>query len=382
MTRIPRARCVVRSIGLASAALLLSCSGPEHVEVPVAATPLPCVVFVVFPAEIALERDGKRIDVSAIDDAANPLSIDRRRIAELVTRAGVAPRLATRVVTILAERSEALERARREGGDLIIEVTELDPASFGPTGRNGWFVPNTLLWFILGFPSLWVADRIYGVTWDVELTIRDGATGERLLVVRESLREERELSVLDRGWAVSTLWTPPAFYDGTRTGRALAPIAEEWIAARIIAWLESEARSPRLSRDVEIDISEPLNGSTIASRSFRLVAEVRSRRPLEGLRVDVNEVRQIFRTPLDMPSSRIEREAGGLWHIVRIAVELDGVPGTNTVRVFARSRADSAPVLSGNPVVWSATRTLELEIEEDADSPDEAGERTVVADIR
>jgi hypothetical protein len=166
--------------------------------------------------------------------------------------------------------------------DLLLTLEAPSPPTYAFSHRTGWFLPNTLLWFFAGFPSFWVADRVYGIHWDVRFRLGSIPAHRELRDVPHPLHDERALNVAERGWTAQVLYTPPGLYDGPNTARVLAPQVESWLAGQLATFVKGEAAS--LPLDVDIEIESPVNLALVVPADLELRARIRSRRSSSATR--------------------------------------------------------------------------------------------------
>jgi hypothetical protein len=205
-----------------------------------------------------------------------------------------------------------------------------------------------LLWLCLGFPSFYVADRIYALEGEAALRVNVASAGRDVReVYRYRLGEERALDVTDRGWTAQVLYTPPGFYEGPGAGRALEPAVDAWLARRLASFVKTELE--KLPSDVRIAIESPANLETVAAGEGRVRATVTSRAVLERLRIELDGRALLEKDALTMmrarrPGNRAEPltydldvpfTAGKGPHVLRVTALRGGDGGSRTIRFVA-----------------------------------------------
>jgi hypothetical protein len=255
--------------------------------------------------------------------------------------------------------------AEAAGDDLVVHVEQAaGPPTYAFTHRTGWFLPNTLLWFGLGFPSFWVRDRVYEVRWDVKLRVRSAPAHAELPEVHAySLREERALHLAERGWTAHVLYTPPGLYEGPDTPAVLAGVVERWLVRQLAAFIKAE--SGALPFDVRIAIASPGNLTALSARDAALRLCIESPTVLERIRIELDGAVLWEKDPLTMVRATKGPDApggtGGF--IYERHIPLDVSPGEHEVRVLARRRHENTVPVSGSAPTWSATRTVRFAAE-------------------
>ncbi|MEM7234014.1 MAG: hypothetical protein AAF517_17685 [Planctomycetota bacterium] len=326
--------------------LVVGCGSPTRIPEPrIDSPPLPFVVSLSIPED----RTDRSTEIGGEgDDSRLELPVDRqaigRRLEEWCGRAVPC----TRVEVRQEAPESAIASARQSGADLLVIVRELDRPRYEFAARSGWFLPNTVLWFFLGFPSFWVRDRIYSLRWDIDFEVYSVPSGERLYVIRESLEESVPLHLADRGWTAPALWTPPGFYEGPDTSRALVPFIEDRLVERLIRFVQQE---PTRSGEIGIDVFAPASGDTPVFR-----AKVSSARPLEAAQLTLAGETVWSRNVLTMPSGE---RAGERW-IYNLAVPI-APESAGLLRFFVRQASrnpEADPVPIGTKARWDASRTL------------------------
>lgn len=312
-----------------AAALCAGCSSaPERRLPPPPSRPLPCVVRVVLPAP------GDEL-------APGELRLDALNVERELGRASVEARLATAISVVSGDAAVAAD-----GADIELRLACRTAPSFSFSRRNGWFLPNTLLWFFGGFPSFWVADRAYQIQWDAELRFLCAATGDQIGGADLSLRRELALSIIDRGWTAEVLYTPPGFYEGPTTAAALQAHVEAWLVGELASQLAGHAGKLRAA--VELDVA-----TADAGQGARIV--VRSPTVLERLRLELDRIPIYEKDPLTMIKAARSRD--GRWEY-DVQVPLRAGPGEHVLRAFALRHGESAARPPADGARWSATRTV------------------------
>jgi hypothetical protein len=341
----------------ALAALLGGCGAGPSIEAERwrAAGPLPYVVCIALPAAASLETgpgelrlDGERLKGSL------RAAFERFEVAtalELMEGGG-------------GQGGAALEEAERRGADLLIVVEPSAPPRFRFSHRNGWFVPNLFLWFFAGFPSFWVRDRVYEVSWDVTFALHAMASGRALPATLNRLAAERSLSLAEQGWTAKALYTPPGFHEGPEAGRSLAPEVEGWLAGQLVAFLGREAESPSLPFPLHIAIASPRNLSAHPSGAVMLELTIESPAPLERLRVELDgePLEGLDLDPLSMlaPAARPGPDQG--LYRYEITAPLEPSPGAHRLRVLALEARPQAE-RGVQRRRWSASQTIGFRVE-------------------
>jgi hypothetical protein len=336
--------------------------------------PLPCLVCVVLPESPQEEAEPE-------GSPQGTLRLDPDRLAKSIESEFRDLRVSTdvRVVTRAEAGSPPGSSDEMEGidanADLLLEIEPAGPPAFGYAYRNGWFLPNTFLWFLLGFPSFWIADRVYDVRWDVTLKVSRACARGQPQTVRLSLETERALSLSDQGWTATALYTPPGFYEGPQVSRSLTHLVEGWLVEELVGFLKSESGKPgvlALLSDVEIRIESPENLSMVSPGEAVLSASIASSTLLERLRIEVDGEPVLERSPLNMlkASRRVfarSPEAGAFEYKVRLPIH--GSPGEHSVRVFAlRSGEPAVPGLEHGRA-WSVSRSIRFMVSGEAAAP-------------
>jgi len=335
-----RSLAALACLGFLTAAGAGCASGPPPVALrPSGKPPLDCVVRFVVPAPAGERARGElRLD---------PVSLER------AIHEAFEPSRACTGVTFAVKGEES----SADGADLELELESPTPPTYAFSRRTGWFIPNTLLWFFGGFPSFWVADRAYEVQWDARLRFRSASTGRELKAVDLPLREESVLSIIDRGWTLPVLYTPPGLYEGPQTSTALESRLEAWLVGALLERLDADGRG--LVGEVEIDIDSPGNLAT-ASEPIVLRARVQSPAVLERLRVELDRVPVYERDALTM--IKAARSADGSRYEYDLSVPLNAPPGEHLLRIHALRRGESAAGPDGRTAAWSATRSVRFRV--------------------
>ena len=332
--------------------------------------PLPYVVWVNPPfgasaapgteaAESASVSDDSRDAASPRDSASLPLPVNYARLSRLLEEASSKGSLTTELDVLQAPGlpvATALRRAREGNADLLVHLENVTPPTYRYLRRNGWFVPNTIMWFFLGFPSFWVSDRVYELSWSLRMSVYSVADGRRLTEEAALVwREERPSSLVERGWTSKALYTPPGMYEGPNSAQALAPEGETWLAAELLGWLEAGSLASLRALRPQISIQAPKNLASV-SGTVNLRATILSREALSDFEVFLNDEIIYSRDAPRMLAPRISRR-GRLYTLPEI--ELDVGPGRHQIRIIARaagaqssqtlefvSRNDSHPVMN------------------------------------
>jgi hypothetical protein len=269
-----------------------------------------------------------------------------------------------------AESSDRLE-GFASSADLLLELDPVGEPTYAFAYRNGWFFPNTFLWFLAGFPSFWIADRVYAVRWDLTLKVSLACGRGPPQTVRLSLEEEKALSISEQGWTASALYTPPGFYEGPQAARSLSHLVEGWIVEEIVGFLKSEsAKVGVLSSlsDVDIRVESPQTLSTVNAGEAVFAASIESPTLLERLRIEVDGAPALELSPLNMPkASRVPaRGRDGEAFEYKVRLPIDGSPGQHGVRVFALRRGEPAARGLEPGTAWSASRSIRFTVEGDS----------------
>lgn len=280
--------------------------------------------------------------------ASGELRLDALSLERSLRTAFAESRVATSV-SVIEDGTGVADEA-----DLELRVECRAPATFAFSGRTGWFIPNTLLWFFGGFPSFWVADRAYAVEWDAQLRFRAATTARELKTVDLSLRSDIELNIVDRGWTAEVLYTPPGLYEGPQTASTLEARLETWLVNELIAALT--AYGQQLSDEVEILVESPANLGTLPAAGLAARVLMRSPTVLERLRLEIDHVTVYEKDALTMVRATRLAVDGRHEYDIRLPLRLQ--PGEHLLQVQALRRGETDPGLDGRGAAWSATRSV------------------------
>ena len=178
--------------------------------------------------------------------------------------------------------------ARRRNADVILYVDSERPPVARFSHNSNWFLPNTFLWFLAGFPSFWVRDRVYEMEWRGDLVVEAVGTGDELLREQFVLERLFPLNLAEQGFTARALYTPPGFYDGPELRPLLGRHAETWIVDRALALLHREHLDPAFDWPVKIAVTR--RDARRRGTTARLRFDVVSKRPLTRFRVDVDQI--------------------------------------------------------------------------------------------
>jgi hypothetical protein len=95
-------------------------------------------------------------------------------------------------------------------------------------GRNGYFVPNVLLWVYAWVPSFWVPDEDYGLDGELALEFYSVASERLLYTKKVPIEDKWPLDDFERGWSLTGIITAPKTVDIDDWGMVadtLAPLA-------------------------------------------------------------------------------------------------------------------------------------------------------------
>ncbi len=328
-------------------------ASPRTVVEPWSAPPLPYVIYVALPEALDAEEGS---GIVAIDS-------DRLRGALQEAIGGIGA--CTRLRVIQASGETAWKVASEGDADLLVEVVPRGLPEYRFRRRNHWFIPNTLLWFMVGFPSFWLPDRVYSIDWGVAFRashVPSEGSENTFETGLYALERERALHLASRGWKAPALYTPPGFYEGPDTPRALAPDVEQWLVEQARAYLEFEV--PRLPFSVDISIQSPENLATFspaADAGPRLEAEITTPTPLQRLRVLVDNKTLLSLSPYDMIESARDRGR----HRYRLERDLHVDPGPHEIRILAlesRHSDQGAPIVDVGASHCSASKTVRFSV--------------------
>ena len=313
--------------------------------------PLPCSISVIFPVP-----PGEGL-------IAEPgvLPVDWDRLEDSLVSEFEGLRVSTDVSVL--RPTGASEDLRPASADLILELDPGGPPTYAFAYRNTWFFPNTFLWFLAGFPSFWIADRVYQVRWDVNLKVSAACGRGGPQTVRLRLERDQALSVAEQGWTAKVLYTPPGFYEGPNATESLVSLAETWLVDELAGFLKSESERPAvlsLLSDVGISIGSPQNFADVSAGGASLEMAIHSPTLLERLRVEVDGERVLEKNPLTMPrASRIpSRGTPNDVFAYEFRAPLAEAPGEHLVRILAARSEEGAARDSESVQTWSATRTI------------------------
>ncbi|MBI4586565.1 MAG: hypothetical protein HY717_21350 [Planctomycetes bacterium] len=249
---------------------------------------------------------------------------------------------------------EAFQEAQELGADLLLEARfpRLPACRF--SRRTAWFIPNTLLWFFVGFPSWWVRDSVYEVQWDVDFTISSVPARKIIQSSYQPFLEEKPVSVSEQGWTWTALITPPGYYEGPKVPSSLAPLVEEKMEEYLLRFLENTP----LPFPVDIHLA--------AEDPTRLQVEIKSPTPLEKFRLEVDGRVILEKNPLTMwpPFKGKARNSADLPYFYSRYIPLDLSPGTHKVRVLALASQEKERVVSLEASGWSASQTISINLPE------------------
>ncbi len=196
-------------------------------------------------APVRLDFDRSRRNAEILSTGAEryaPEANTERLGAALAEALSTEGRAAAVVPVPAAERPAALAAAHRAGLDLVV-LPRLARYEAVFAGTNGLYLPNWALWFMLWFPSWWVADERYAVEAEVDVEVVD-VRSER--TVRRAIfggRVERDLDDHDRGLTFLGLPYYPGSLEPEHYAQAagvLAPHVERELALSLVA----DARGP------------------------------------------------------------------------------------------------------------------------------------------
>jgi|GEM_PF-2962722 len=138
------------------------------------------------------------------------------------------------------------------GTDLVLRLT-FHRLETRYEGRNGWFVPNLLLWAALVFPAWWVPDETYSATVHLEGTVASVRSSRRLGSHTASVKVTRDLDDWQRGWLpLGILLAPGVFSDGNWRAVARETLGPGIRKAQIdlARWLAGDFRERVVSGEV------------------------------------------------------------------------------------------------------------------------------------
>jgi hypothetical protein len=69
-------------------------------------------------------------------------------------------------------------------------------------GRNRWWIPNLVVWFLVLVPSWWVPDETFAAELTVEVSVTETRTGKIVFSKEINASAIRHLNDLDRGWSL------------------------------------------------------------------------------------------------------------------------------------------------------------------------------------
>ncbi len=261
----------------------------------------------------------------------NPTRLSDRILAaqdelNLVASLTVAP---PEVATLESARVDAL----RVGADVFLRWESPQPAAYRFSHRSAWFLPNTALWFIAGFPSFWVRDRIYEIEWRGEWVLESLLSGREERAARE-LSAEVPLHLSERGFSAAALYTPPGFYEGPDVGRLLAPVAESWLTRELATALRDTLERAGGNAGIEVQLAR--NGD-------RFELAIASSSPLRRLRLDEAGRTLAEWDAINMPRPKTSGGDGSRRYSLRIdAQKLAAATAAGGRRATARVRWDTS----------------------------------------
>ncbi len=260
----------------------------------------------------------------------------------------------SKVVELEASGNEeaCLKEAFDKKMDLALLIRLRGQPTYRFARRTSWFIPNTLVWFFLGFPSWWVRDRVYEVQWDVDFVLYSVSAKQVLQTSFQPFREAKALSVSDQGWNWKALITPPGYYEGSDLTSALAPVVEEKMAEHILAFLENTP----LRLPVKLSLREEKTGDKPG-----ILVEVRSPTTLERFRLEVDGRPVVERNPLNLwpPAQKVSEEGNETWYFYSRRFTLDQLPpGEHRVRVLVLAGNEDARIVLLDARCWSASQTI------------------------
>lgn len=292
---------------------------PAHIA---SLAPLPSVVLVVLPEP-------------SVPGEATALRWEPRRLEGRIVKAFEESRACTKVeVTWPGAAPPALP------ADLQVLVESRVGPSHAFAGRTGWFVPSSILWFFLGFPSFWIADRAYRVEGDLQLRLRSGA-GEELKRLVRPLRTECRLNLFDRGWSPEVLWTPPGLFEGSETLHALQEHADAWLVQRLLECVKEDATG--INEGLSIEIQSPSNLERLRGPEQMARALIQSTSVLERIQVTLDGKILFAQDPLTMMRATREPQAGRGSFEYELRIPVRAQTGEHFLRVAATRSASGQP---------------------------------------
>ena len=292
-------------------------------------------------------------------DSTGILKVDPRRIERDIRSTAAEYKLCTQILLPEAEDQDmkaALAAARRDGADLFLHVESFEPPRYSFSHGNAWFLPNTVLWFILGFPSFWVRDSVYEIEWRGRFNLRsvpEMVTGMELAPLAHKdfeLKEPFDLNLSERGFDSKAWYTPPAFYEGPKTNQTLTPRAEALLARKLLDFLTDENTSFSADGEVNIEIGAPENLSPVRVGETRIKVSISSQTPLRLVRFEVDGVLRKEQSSVSM--SPEERHA---------------YPWEEDLEKVLENQLP-APRTPSSQIPWSATKTIMFTTEHDESS--------------
>ncbi|MBI4603838.1 MAG: hypothetical protein HY721_17930 [Planctomycetes bacterium] len=315
--------------------------------------PLPYVVRVVLPqlAQPGEEgRDQVPVSLARLEQAIRAEFDERRACTEV------------RIVHAATAEEEGGADARGAWArdvDVEIEFKSRGAPAYAFAGRSAWFIPNTVLWFLIGFPSFWVPDRIYRVRWQGAFQVRYPPARRELPEAKDSLEEDCSLHILERGWTPRALYTPPGLHEGPETAAALAPLVERWLVrelGRLLARVDEA-----LPLDVAISILHPANLGVVPPGGVVLRCSIAASTPLEHVRLELDGRSVWEREQVNMVRATREPRGGdGVGYEYAIELPLDLGAGEHRLRVLALRSGEGA--VQGAAPRWSASRTIRFRV--------------------
>lgn len=238
--------------------LVAGCQSPESAEEFKVGRSLPYRIYIYVDVPMS-NQDEPTGDQEKATTTAIP--VDAQNIEEEIVEVAGPLKLCTEIVS--RETSEqdleaSLEDAREKGADLVLRVECRGP-EYRFSHRNAWFLPNTILWFVLGFPSFYVSDREYEVKCDIRYHLY-ATNGKELGTSTEpiTLSTHVPLSVVERDFSVEALYMPPGFFRGSDFGDKLTQDAEDLLKKEIIDMLKEDRiqLSQNWGKEIEIRVGE------------------------------------------------------------------------------------------------------------------------------
>jgi hypothetical protein len=159
-----------------------------------------------------------------------------------------------------AEEGEAdtLGTAKRLKADLLVSVK---PARHEIVydGRNGYTIPNLIVWFLCWFPAWFVPDETWAADVEFEVCVRETKGGEELFKKTFKIRQERCLNDVDRGWNLfGTIFGPPGEpANFKQAARFIHPFAAVELRKKVFHALDTELRQTIAEKGITPGALEP-----------------------------------------------------------------------------------------------------------------------------